>query len=64
MANNEWFEIHRAMDKIKDEMAKKIEISAPICHFRKMIFEESDSVDGYYTNWWECSVCGHVKRIR
>jgi len=54
-------EIMAGMDKVNLEMARTIEADAPICHFRKMEFTQSDSVDGYYAEWWECSVCGHTK---
>lgn len=59
----ECFEIIRGMDDVYLSMAKKREKTAPTCHFRKMIFEESDSTEGYCESWWECSVCGHTKRI-
>lgn len=45
------------------EMVKQIEVSAPTCHFRKMVLEQSDSVDGNYEQWWECSVCGHTRAL-
>jgi len=44
-------------------MVAEIERAAPICHFRKMVLEQSDSIDGYYEEWWECSVCGHTKDL-
>ncbi|MCP4392655.1 MAG: hypothetical protein GY804_00010 [Alphaproteobacteria bacterium] len=37
--------------------------NAPMCHFRKMYLEQSDSIDGYYEEWWECSVCGHTSSL-
>ena len=49
------------MEGVNRQMDKKITASAPLCHFRKMSLEQSDSVDGYYTEWWECSVCGHTR---
>jgi hypothetical protein len=60
--NQEQFnEICEGMDSVNDEMVRKIEASAPKCHFMKMKLEQSDSVDGYYSEWWECSICGHIK---
>jgi DNA-directed RNA polymerase subunit M/transcription elongation factor TFIIS len=63
MIDKEEFKIMEGMDAVNADMANKIEQSAPICHMRKMIFEQSDSVDGHYTSWWECSYCGHTKEI-
>lgn len=57
------FEIFKGMDIINRKMAEQIEKDAPICHMKKMILENSDSVDGYYTSWWECSICGHTKDL-
>ncbi|MFA7287449.1 MAG: hypothetical protein WC055_01070 [Melioribacteraceae bacterium] len=64
MNDNEMFKIMDGMNQVNIEMANKIHESSPICHFRKMDFEQSDSVDGYYTNWWECSFCGHTKESK
>lgn len=58
--------MHKAMDgmnKANIEMAERIDDEAPMCHFRKMFFDQSDSTDGYYEEWFECSVCGHTKEI-
>ena len=52
--------IMAGMEVVNREMAGSIEANAPMCHFRKMVWEQSDSIDGYYTEWWECSVCGHT----
>ena len=57
------FEIMDGMEKVNRKMVKEIEDNAPVCHFKKMNLEQSDSVDGYYTEWWECSVCGHTKDL-
>ena len=54
-------EIMDGMEEVNRIMAEEIEASAPVCHFRKMYLEQSDTIDGYYTQWWECSVCGHTK---
>jgi hypothetical protein len=59
----EEYEIFDGMNRVNMEMSKSIDKAAPICHFRKMDYEASDSVDGYSTNWWECSFCGHTKEI-
>ncbi len=59
--DKEMFEIMKGMDDVNMKMAKEIEDSAPICHFRKMFVDESDTTDGYSETWWECSVCGHTK---
>ena len=64
MDQNEFNKIAAGMDRVNDEMCRRIYEKAPMCHFRKMHLEQSDSVDGYYTEWWECSVCGHTKNIR
>ena len=58
---SEFNKIAHGMDEVNNEMAKKIEAAAPVCHFKKMHLEQSDSVDGHYDEWWECSVCGHTK---
>ena len=55
--------IMEGMNTVNIKMAKEIEAKAPMCHFRKMSYEQSDSVDGYYTEWWECTVCGHIKDL-
>lgn len=44
-------------------MEDRIIAAAPICHFRKMFRDQSDSTDGYYEQWWECSICGHTKAL-
>jgi len=49
------------LEKAYLEMMLKMERAAPMCHFRKMFPNESDSVDGYADTWWECSVCGHTQ---
>jgi len=54
-------EIARGMDEVNMKMAEEIERNAPMCHFRKMMLEQTDSVDGFYISYWECSVCGHTK---
>lgn len=64
MISDEEFILMDEMNKINMAMAEEIISAAPLCHFRKMNLEESDSVDGYYTQWWECSVCGHTKDLR
>ena len=54
-------ELAAGMDEVNMKMAEEIHKSAPYCHMRKMSLAMSDSVDEYYTQWWECSVCGHTK---
>lgn len=63
MTNEEMFKIMDGMNQVNIEMANKIHESAPMCHFRKMFMDQSDSTDGYYETWWECSVCGHTKEL-
>ncbi len=58
-----FFSIMNGMEEVNRKMVKDIEKSAPVCHFRKMVLEQSDSIDGYYESWWECSVCGHTKDV-
>ena len=59
----EFNKICDGMEEINRIMCSEIEAAAPICHFRKMVLEQSESVDGYYTEWWECSVCGHIQDL-
>ena len=63
MEDEEFFKIMDGMEEVYRDMERKIEASAPMCHMRKMSMEQSDSVDGFYTSWLECSICGHVKEI-
>jgi hypothetical protein len=63
MTEKEFFKIMDGMEDVYREMTAEIERKAPYCHFRKMSLEQSDSIDGYYTEWWECSVCGHTKNL-
>jgi hypothetical protein len=59
-------EINKIMDGMEEanrEMVEKQIKFAPKCHFRPMFRDMSDSTDGYYEEWWECSVCGHTKDI-
>lgn len=61
MEDKEMFEIFDGMDRVNREMHKEMMSQAPSCHFRPMIREMSDSIDGCYEEWWECSVCGCIK---
>lgn len=63
MDQSELFTLMDGMEEVNREMVENIEKVAPICHGRPMCYEQSDSIDGYYTTWWECSVCGHIKDI-
>jgi len=63
LTEEKFFKIMDGMEDVNRKMVQKIEKKAPICHFRKMDREQSDAVDGYYTAWWECSVCGHTKAL-
>lgn len=63
MTEQEEFEIMDGMNKVNIEMHEKQMETAPMCHFRKMFMDMSDATDGYYEQWWECSVCGHTKEI-
>jgi len=63
MIQKKFNEICDGMEEVNNIMAVKIELAAPMCHMRKMYLEQSDSIDGYYSEWWECSVCGHTKDL-
>ncbi len=63
MDQSKFNEIMDGMEEVNRSMVKKIEATAPVCHFRKMMLEAGDSVDGFCDEWWECSVCGHTKPI-
>ncbi len=60
----EFNKICAGMDKVNHQMYLEEQRVAPICHFRSMFKDMSDSTDGYYEEWWECSVCGHTKDIK
>lgn len=62
LSDDEFFKIMDGMEEVNRKMAETIESNAPKCHFRPMNWEQSDSVDGFYTEWWECTVCGHTKQ--
>lgn len=59
----EMFDIFQGHEQATIEEYEKIADKAPMCHFRKMFLDESDSTDGYIDKWWECSVCGHTKDV-
>ena len=63
MDDLKFFKIMDGVEEANCKMVEKLEDTAPICHFRKMFLDQSDSSDGYYETWWECSVCGHTKKI-
>ena len=63
MEQAEFNKIAEGMDEVNHMMAVEIEKAAPMCHFRKMFSDRSDSTDGYYEEWWECSVCGHTEDL-
>ena len=63
MNKSEDHQIMPDMNDINIEMDIRREKSAPTCHFRKMFYNESDSIDMHYEEWFECSVCGHTKSI-
>lgn len=63
LTQEQFNEVCGGMEKVNRLMAEQIEKAAPMCHFRKMHLEQSDSIDGYYEEWWECSVCGHTKPL-
>lgn len=56
-------EIMAGMDEVNEEMHREELVVAPMCHFRPMFRDMSDSTDGHYEEWWECSVCSHTKDI-
>lgn len=61
--DSQMFKIMDGMEEANREMEAAIDAAAPMCHFRQMFLDMSDSTDGYYEQWWECSVCGHTKPI-
>lgn len=63
VTQEEFNDLMDGMEEVNREMVERIEEVAPICHFRKMSLEESDSLDGHFDRWWECSFCGHIKEI-
>lgn len=63
MDQQEFNSICDGMEEVNHEMVRKMENAAPMCHMRKMFYDQGDSTDGYYEEWWECSVCGHTKDI-
>lgn len=63
MEQAEFNKIAEGMDEVNNMMAVEIEKAAPMCHCRKMFLDRSDSTDGYYEEWWECSVCGHTEDL-
>ena len=63
MNQAEFFSIMEGMEQVNRKMGEDIEKAAPMCHFRKMSLEQSDSIEGCCESWWECSVCGHTKGI-
>lgn len=63
VSQKEFNKIMDGMEEVNRTMDEQITKAAPMCHFRKMSLEQSDYVDGYYTQWWECTVCGHTKSI-
>ena len=63
MEQKEIDKIMDGMEAVNRKMADDMHQNAPMCHMRKMFYEQSDSTDGYYEEWYECSVCGHTKEI-
>jgi hypothetical protein len=63
MDQAEFNEIADGMEQVNRQMVADTEKAAPRCHFRPMFLDMSDSTDGYYELWWECSVCGHTKDV-
>jgi len=57
------FEVMDAMEQINNDMHEQELKEAPRCHFRPMFRDMGDSTDGYYEEWWECSVCCHTKPL-
>lgn len=62
--DDEFNEIMDGMQEAMGMVYDKRLADAPICHFRPMDIQQSDSIEGYYTEWWECSVCGHTKDLK
>jgi hypothetical protein len=62
-SQEEFNKIASGMDEVNNKMYEEEVRIAPRCHFRPMFRDMSDSTDGYYEEWWECSVCGHTKAI-
>ena len=59
MTDEEMFEIMRGMDEVNNQMVKEIESKAPMCHMRRMGWDE----DEFGNNYWVCDVCGHEKEF-
>ena len=64
ITQEEFNKLADGMEEVNRKMADEIYAKAPLCHMRKMYLDQSDSTDGYYEEWWECSVCGHTKSLR
>lgn len=54
----EVFKAFQGLDDSYAEMDRKLQKSAPICHFTTMSVDSSD-----YESWWECEHCGHTKAL-
>lgn len=63
MNQAEFNKIAEGMDEVNHQMHDEEIKTAPKCHFRPMFRDMSDSTDGHYDEWWECSVCGHTKDL-
>jgi len=56
-------ELCDGMEEVNRAMHAEENRVAPLCHFRPMFRDMSDSTDGHYEEWWECSACGHTKPL-
>lgn len=63
ISQEEYNKLMDGMEEVNRKMEDRIIATAPKCHFKPMVLEQSDSVDGYYEQWWECSACGHTKDL-
>lgn len=64
MTQEEEFAAFQGLNDSYVEMHKQLEKIAPRCHFRPMLFQQGEMIEGYCEEWWECSVCGHIKLIK
>lgn len=56
--DEKFFELMDGMEMVNRDMDKQINAAAPMCHFKKMNYEEGESGE----TWFECSVCGNTRQ--
>ena len=64
MEQEEINKVMAGMDQVyrEEEEEDRLNKVAPKCHFRPMM-RQIDSFHGSGDEWWECSVCSHVKDL-